>query len=85
VLITDAATNRHAAVWDAFDRVRPRIMALGLDSTGAFGRHPRREQDLMQDWARVMAATMRICAAKGRWRSRSIAPRPCCASRRLTG
>jgi hypothetical protein len=53
VLITDAATNRHAAVWDAFDRVRPRIMALGLDSTGAFGRYPRREQDLMQDWARV--------------------------------
>ena len=53
VLITDAATTRHAAVWDAFDRVRPRIMALGLDSTGAFGRYPRREQDLMQDWARV--------------------------------
>jgi len=53
VLITDAATTRHAAVWDAFDRVRPRIMALGLDSTGAFGRNPRREQDLMQDWARV--------------------------------
>jgi hypothetical protein len=53
VLITDAATNRHGAVWDAFDRVRPRIMALGLDSTGAFGRYPRREQDLMQDWARV--------------------------------
>jgi hypothetical protein len=53
VLITDAATTRHDAVWDAFDRVRPRIMALGLDSTGAFGRYPRREQDLMQDWARV--------------------------------
>jgi hypothetical protein len=53
VLITDAATNRHAAVWEVFDQVRPRIMALGLDSTGAFGRYPRREQDLMQDWARV--------------------------------
>jgi hypothetical protein len=53
VLITDAATTRHAPVWEAFDRVRPRIMALGLDSTGAFGRYPRREQDLMQDWARV--------------------------------
>ena len=53
VLITDAATTRHDAMWDAFDRVRPRIMALGLDSTGAFGRYPRREQDLMQDWARV--------------------------------
>jgi hypothetical protein len=55
VLITDAATNRDASVWDALDRVRPRIMALGLDSTGAFGRNPRREQDLMQDWARVNA------------------------------
>jgi len=53
VLITDAATSRHAPVWEAFDQVRPRIMALGLDSTGAFGRYPRREQDLMQDWARV--------------------------------
>jgi hypothetical protein len=53
VLITDAATTRHGPVWEAFDRVRPRIMALGLDSTGAFGRYPRREQDLMQDWAWV--------------------------------
>lgn len=53
VLITDAATNRHPPVWEAFEAVRPRIMALGLDSHGAFGRYPPREQDLMQDWASV--------------------------------
>jgi Mg-chelatase subunit ChlD len=53
VLITDAATNREARMWESFDTVRPRIFALGLDSTGAFGRFPPREQDLLQDWARV--------------------------------
>lgn len=53
VLITDAATNREARMWESFDTVRPRIFALGLDSTGAFGRYPPREQDLLQDWARV--------------------------------
>ena len=53
VLITDAATTREAQVWGVFDKVRPRVFALGLDSTGAFGRAPVREQDLLQDWARV--------------------------------
>jgi Mg-chelatase subunit ChlD len=53
VLITDAATNRDAALWRVFDEVRPRVMALGLDSHGAFGRNPVLEQDLLQDWARV--------------------------------
>jgi hypothetical protein len=53
VLITDAATNREPRVWESFDRVRPRVFSLGLDSTGAFGRAPVREQDLLQDWARV--------------------------------
>jgi len=53
LLITDAATNRHSSVWRAFDEVRPRVIALGLDSQGAFGRNPPREQDLLQDWSRV--------------------------------
>ena len=53
VLITDAATNRQPRMWESFDRVRPRVFSLGLDSTGAFGRAPVREQDLLQDWARV--------------------------------
>jgi hypothetical protein len=53
LLITDAATNRDAALWRVFDEVRPRVMALGLDSHGAFGRNPVREQDLLQDWARA--------------------------------
>jgi len=53
VLITDAATNREARVWDVFDRTRPRVFTLGLDSHGAFARYPPREQDLLQDWARV--------------------------------
>lgn len=53
VLITDAATNREPRVWEAFDKVRPRVFTLGLDSHGAFGRYPPREQDLLQDWARV--------------------------------
>jgi hypothetical protein len=53
VLITDAATNRDPRVWDVFDQVRPRVFSLGLDSRGAFGRHPVREQDLLQDWAGV--------------------------------
>jgi hypothetical protein len=53
VLITDAATSREPRVWGAFDKVRPRVFSLALDSTGAFGRAPVREQDLLQDWARV--------------------------------
>jgi len=53
VLITDAATTRHAPVWDAFAEIRPRIFGLGLSSAGAFSRNPPREQDLMQGWADV--------------------------------
>jgi hypothetical protein len=53
VLITDAATGREPQMWNSFERVRPRIFSLGLDSTGALGRYPAREQDLLQDWARV--------------------------------
>jgi hypothetical protein len=53
VLITDAATNRYPAMWDDFRTARPRIFTLALGSQGAFGRQPKREQDLMQDWSRV--------------------------------
>jgi hypothetical protein len=53
VMVTDAATIRYPAVWDEFDRVQPRIFALGLGSQGALHRDPAREQDLMQDWSRV--------------------------------
>jgi Mg-chelatase subunit ChlD len=53
VMVTDAATNRYPAVWESFDQVQPRIFALGVGSQGALGRNPAREQDLMQDWARV--------------------------------
>jgi len=53
VMVTDAATNRHAPVWDQFERVQPRVFALGVGSQGALGRDPAREQDLMQDWSRV--------------------------------
>lgn len=51
VLITDAATSRERRLWEVFEQVRPRVFSLGLDSRGAFGRHPVREQDLLQDWA----------------------------------
>jgi len=53
VLITDAATTRHAQVWQKFHEVRPRIFALGLSSDGAFSRNPPREQDLLQGWTDV--------------------------------
>jgi von Willebrand factor type A domain len=53
VMVTDAATGRYGPVWDEFDRVQPRIFALGVGSQGAFGRRPVLEQDLMQDWSRV--------------------------------
>jgi hypothetical protein len=53
VLVTDAATGYYPAMWDDFEQVRPRIFTLALGSQGAFGRHPQREQDLMQDWSRV--------------------------------
>jgi Mg-chelatase subunit ChlD len=53
VMVTDAATNAHPPVWQAFQEVQPQIFALGVGSQGAFGRNPVREQDLMQDWSRV--------------------------------
>jgi Mg-chelatase subunit ChlD len=53
VMITDAATGRYPTMWDHFERVQPRIFALGLGSQGAFGGNPPLEQDLMQDWSRV--------------------------------
>lgn len=53
VLITDAATGRDYQMWKTLERVRPRVFSVGLDSTGALGRYPAREQDLLQDWARV--------------------------------
>lgn len=53
VLVTDAATSRHAQMWDAFAGVQPRIFGIGVGSEGAFGRNPPQEQDLMQDWSQV--------------------------------
>ena len=53
VMVTDAATNRGAAVWEEFREVQPRVFGLGVSSEGALGRQPRQEQDLMQDWSRV--------------------------------
>jgi hypothetical protein len=53
VMVTDAATNRYAPMWDELQRVQPRIFALAVGSQGAFGRNPELEQDLMQDWSRV--------------------------------
>jgi hypothetical protein len=53
VMVTDAATGRHAPMWEEFDRVQPRIFGLAVGSQGAFGRNPVLEQDLMQDWSRV--------------------------------
>jgi len=53
VMVTDAATNRYAQVWDQFELVQPRIFSLGVGSQGALGRKPPLEQDLMQDWSRI--------------------------------
>jgi Mg-chelatase subunit ChlD len=53
ILITDAATNRESALWQSLRDVRPRIGALALPSTGAFGPNPDRERDLMENWARA--------------------------------
>src|SRR5690606_34826458 len=53
VLITDAATNQDIRLWPAMREARPRIFSLGVPSNGAFGRNPRHEEDLLQDWARV--------------------------------
>ena len=51
VVVTDAATSRDYALWDTLADVRPRIIALGVSSRGAFSSNPPREQDLLQDWA----------------------------------
>jgi Mg-chelatase subunit ChlD len=53
ILITDAATGHDAALWQSLNKVRPRIGALAIPSTGAFGPNPDRERDLMENWARV--------------------------------
>ncbi len=51
VVLTDAATSRDARLWRTLGEVRPSIIALGVSSKGAFSSVPKREQDLMQDWA----------------------------------
>ena len=51
VIITDAATPTDTALWQTLHDVRPRIIALGVNSKGAFSSTPNREQDLLQDWA----------------------------------
>ena len=51
VVVTDAATSRDSALWRTLADVRPRIIALGVSSKGAFSSNPPREQDLLQDWA----------------------------------
>lgn len=53
VLITDAATGSDRQLWTTLEQTRPRIIALGVSSRGAFGSNPPRERDLMQDWAMV--------------------------------
>ncbi|MGO4916946.1 VWA domain-containing protein [Pseudogemmobacter sp. W21_MBD1_M6] len=53
ILITDGATGRDLALWDTLARVRPRVGALALPSTGAFGKNPTRERDLMESWGRA--------------------------------
>ena len=53
ILITDAATGQDAPLWQMLTKVRPRIGALAIPSTGAFGPNPDRERDLMENWARV--------------------------------
>jgi Mg-chelatase subunit ChlD len=51
VVITDAATSSDSLLWQTLAEVRPRIIALGVSSRGAFSSYPPREQDLLQDWA----------------------------------
>lgn len=53
ILITDAATTRDLPLWQTLSDVRPRIGALAIPSTGAFGSNPDRERDLMENWARA--------------------------------
>ena len=53
VFITDAATTVDPDTWQALDKARPQIFAMGLSSSGAFGGNNYVEKDLMQDWAQV--------------------------------
>ena len=53
VLITDAATTQNTDLWPVLREARPRIFSLGVPSSGAFGRNPSQEEDLLEDWARV--------------------------------
>jgi len=55
VVITDAATPRHAKVWDEFERVRPRVFGIGVAGT----KYADLEQDLLQDWTDVNAGDYR--------------------------
>lgn len=49
MLITDAATNRHAKMWGEMKRVKPRIFSVGVAGTGKADE----EQDRFQDWSSV--------------------------------
>lgn len=53
ILITDAASDRDIDLWDTLAKVRPRVGALAIPSTGAFARNPDRERDLMESWGRA--------------------------------
>jgi hypothetical protein len=53
ILITDAASDRDTELWDTLAKVRPRVGALAIPSTGAFARNPDRERDLMESWGRA--------------------------------
>lgn len=49
VMVTDAATPRFSAMWDALETVQPRVFTMRVghaDNTGLY-------EDLMQSWARV--------------------------------
>ena len=51
IVVTDAATTRHAKVWNSFEEVRPRIFSIGVGGTG----RAALEQGLLQDWTDVNA------------------------------
>lgn len=55
VLVTDAGTPRDAGMWDQFERVRPRVFAIGIAGGGSADQ----EQDLLQDWSAVNAGDYR--------------------------
>jgi len=51
IVVTDAATTRHAKVWNSFEEVRPRVFSIGIGGTGGAAL----EQDLLQNWTDVNA------------------------------